>query len=170
MRLHCIFVQYSEYNLIMKYIKLLWSIAFSFAIVLLYATVTSLFVDPFSTWYLALAKTPTTPGSITLSVGWAINYAMSIVLLTRIIYDHDNLKSIALFALIGVCQILWSILFFACHSLLWGVIAELLLIIVSITALVSISKNRINTLLFIPILAWYIYSLIAGFNLLLVNV
>lgn len=159
----------AEYTSIMKYIKLLWSIAFSFAIVLLYATITSLFVDPYSAWYLALTKTPSTPGSITLSLGWAFNYALSIVLLTRIIYDHDNMKSIVLFALIGACQILWSILFFACHSVVWGVVAEILLILASIAELKSLSKNKINTLIFIPILAWYVYSLIAGFNLMLVN-
>lgn len=158
-----------EYS--MKKIKLLWSVAFAFAIVLFYATLTSLFVKPFDEWYINLAKPDGTPSSTIISIGWAINYLLSIVLLTRIIYRHDELLSALLLILVGILEVIWGGVFFGARSLLGGVIVQIILIAVSLIALVVLSKKDYNSfLLFIPVIAWYVYTAYTGIRLLFFNV
>lgn len=155
----------------MKKIKLLWSVAFAFGIVLTYATLTSLFVKPFDDWYVNLAKPDGTPGSTIISIGWAINYVLSIVLLTRIIYRHDELLSAVLLIIIGILEIIWGGVFFGAENILGGVIVQIILIATSLAALVVLSKKDFNSfLLFVPIMAWFVYTAYTGIRLLFFNV
>lgn len=155
----------------MKKIKLLWSVAFAFAIVLTYATLTSLFVKPFDDWYIGLAKPDGTPNSTIISIGWAINYVLSIVLLTRIIYRHDELLPALLLIIIGILEVIWGGIFFAAESLLGGVIVQIILIAASFVTLVVLSRKNFNSfLIFVPIMAWYIYTAYTGIRLLFFNI
>lgn len=155
----------------MKKIKLLWSVAFAFAIVLTYATLTSLFVKPFDDWYINLAKPDGTPSSTIISIGWAINYVLSIVLLTRIIYRHDELLSAVLLITIGILEVIWGGIFFGAKNILGGVIVQIILIATSLATLVVLSKKDFNSfLLFVPIMAWFLYTAYTGIRLLFFNV
>lgn len=155
----------------MKKIKLLWSVAFAFAIVLTYATLTSLFVKPFDDWYINLAKPDGTPSSTIISIGWAINYVLSIVLLTRIIYRHDELLSAVLLITIGILEVIWGGVFFGAENILGGVIVQIILIATSLATLVVLSKKDFNSfLLFVPIMAWFLYTAYTGIRLLFFNV
>lgn len=155
----------------MKKIKLLWSVAFAFAIVLTYATLTSLFVKPFDDWYINLAKPDGTPSSTIISIGWAINYVLSIVLLTRIIYRHDELLSAVLLITIGILEVIWGGVFFGAENILGGVIVQIILIATSLATLVVLSKKDFNSfLLFVPIMAWFLYTAYTGIKLLFFNV
>lgn len=155
----------------MKKIKLLWSVAFAFAIVLTYATLTSLFVKPFDDWYINLAKPDGTPSSTIISIGWAINYVLSIVLLTRIIYRHDELLSAVLLITIGILEVIWGGIFFGAENILGGVIVQIILIATSLATLVVLSKKDFNSfLLFVPIMAWFLYTAYTGIKLLFFNV
>lgn len=155
----------------MKKIKLLWSVAFAFAIVLTYATLTSLFVKPFDDWYINLAKPDGTPSSTIISIGWAINYVLSIVLLTRIIYRHDELLSAVLLITIGILEVIWGGIFFCAKNILGGVIVQIILIATSLATLVVLSKKDFNSfLLFVPIMAWFLYTAYTGIRLLFFNV
>lgn len=155
----------------MKKIKLLWSVAFAFAIVLTYATLTSLFVKPFDDWYVNLAKPDGTPSSTIISIGWAINYVLSIVLLTRIIYRHDELLSAVLLIIIGILEVVWGGVFFGAENILGGVIVQIILIATSLATLVVLSKKDFNSfLIFVPIMTWFVYTAYTGIRLLFFNV
>lgn len=155
----------------MKKIKLLWSVAFAFAIVLTYATLTSLFVKPFDDWYVNLTKPDGTPSGTIISIGWAINYVLSIVLLTRIIYRHDELLSAVLLIIIGILEVIWGGVFFGAENILGGVIVQIVLIATSLVTLVVLSKKDFNSfLLFVPIMAWFVYTAYTGIRLLFFNV
>lgn len=155
----------------MKKIKLLWSVAFAFAIVLTYATLTSLFVKPFDDWYVNLAKPDGTPSSTIISIGWAINYVLSIVLLTRIIYRHDELLSAVLLIIIGILEVIWGGVFFGAENILGGVIVQIVLIATSLATLVVLSKKDFNSfLIFVPIMTWFVYTAYTGIRLLFFNV
>lgn len=154
----------------MKVIKWLWSILFAFLIVLFYATLTSLFVTPNSEWYISLAKSATIPTPTFITIGWAINYLLSIIVLTRLIYKHDNRAAIVIMIVLGLLQILWSIVFFAGHSLLGGLVVQIILVGVSLVAARYVAKDSLwLTILFAGIVLWYVITTVAGYNLWLLN-
>lgn len=155
----------------MKTIKWLWSITIAFMTVLLYATATSLFVTPNSEWYLALNRPiSVVPTPTLITIGWAINYILTIIILTKLIFKHDNRRAIAYIVVIGIMQIIWSIIFFSAHSLLGGLIIEILILAVSLVAISSIcDDDLIITVLFSIVTLWYIITTIAGYNIWLVN-
>lgn len=154
----------------MKLIKWLWSIAFAFLVVLAYATLTSFFLTPYSDWYLALPKPEATPTPALISIGWTINYIVTIVLLSRAIYSRHNNSTVITAVLIGIFNIVWSVCFFTFHRLVLSFIMQLIITLLSVLLWwQSIRRDALSGLLYLPGLFWVVYVLITGYNLLLFN-
>lgn len=160
-----------EIKYYMKWIKWLWSVAFAFMVVLIYATLTSFFVTPYSEWYLALPKPTGTPGSAIISIGWTINYIVTIIVLAREIYSRKGVKNLVIAGVIGLFNVLWALFFFTLHLLTVSFIMQIVIFVLSVILWGGITnKDYKNSIIYFPALLWVGYSLIVGYNLTLFNI
>lgn len=154
----------------MSVIKILWAVVFAFFIVLLYATLTSIFVTPFSDWYIGLKKPQLTPPNWLISLGWAINYLSTIIVLSKMFYIKSTKKEISLILLIGILNILWSVVFFLLKSLLGGILIQIAILLINIILLCRLAKTDIKSFLFfIVAVFWVAYVALLGLLIYYIN-
>lgn len=138
------------------------------------AAVPGIFAGADSTWYRGLVKPPLQPPGWVFSVVWLTLYTL-IGVAAYLIYKQppgteNRLKILSLFIIQLILNALWSPLFFGLHSILLGLVDQLLLI-VFIATLVQLSweLSRAAGLIFELYLLWIFFAFYLNFTFLLLN-
>jgi benzodiazapine receptor len=116
--------------------------------------------DP--SWYAALAKPVVTPPSWLFAPVWTVLYILLAISLIRI-WDakegEDRQRWLCAFFAQLVLNLLWSLLFFGLHSLVWGWICILILWFVVLILFVGAHQlDRRTAALLSPYLAWVTFA------------
>jgi len=152
--------------------KLIESFLLSFLITALVASVSRLFTRPDSAWYLALNKPAIQPPAIVFSIAWSIIYLLIAVALGLTIYSSqpNKKKTYIFFALQGVLNILWSLVFFVCQlPILSFVLIIAYLVIIYLTMREAYRLNKWAAYLQIPYLLWLLYAAALNYLIVLLN-
>lgn len=104
----------------------------------------SLFVNLGMQWFNNLNKPSQWVPNFVIPIVWSVIYLITIVVLALWInYGKLPVKTMILFILNGVFNVLWCLLFFTCHLTLLGNITIILNLILSIILLLDIfSQNK----------------------------
>jgi benzodiazapine receptor len=124
-------------------------------------------------WYTSLEKPLVTPPSWVFAPVWTVLYVLLALSLIRIWDAKDSEERqrwlCAFFAQL-VLNVLWSLLFFGLHSLLWGWICILILwFIVIILFLDAYQLDTVTALFLAPYLAWVTFAGILNFWIWYIN-
>lgn len=135
------------------------------------AVLGTLFVDTSSEWYQSLIKPALQPPPLVFSIVWTMLYAlMAAALALASIQPDVKKKTLGLFAVTGILNVLWTYTFFEMHNP-GG--AFFILIITIITAVALYSDvyvfEKSASYLIIPYLIWLCFALYLNYELAFFN-
>lgn len=149
-------------------------LVFSILLPQLTGTIGALFTFPsIASWYMYLEKPVFTPPDWVFGPVWSLLYVfmgISLFLVARKKMDKRNIKAIQIFFLQLLLNLLWSIVFFASHSIGGGlivIVAMWFLIVLTILKFAKIS--HLASYLLLPYLAWVTFATFLNFALFLLN-
>lgn len=129
------------------------------------------FVDASGAWYLSLVKPALQPPPLVFSVVWTALYALLAASLALVSVQGDApKKTLGLFALTGVLNVLWTYTFFAMRNP-GGAFFLLMIIIAAAVALATDVRRRhaIASYLLIPYMLWLCFALYLSYELAFFN-
>ena len=167
--------------------KLVESFLLSFLITALVASIARLFTNTQSAWYLALNKPVLQPPAIVFPIVWTIIYILIAISLGLVIYSNakqiivdsdgsekealaDKSKVYILYAIQGVLNILWCIVFFTLKmpAVAFALIV-VYLVVVYLTMREAYKFNPWAAYLQIPYLLWLVYATALNYLIVLIN-
>lgn len=142
--------------------------------VLLFAAVAAIgaaFTDTSSEWYQSLIKPALQPPPIVFSIVWSVLYLMLAASLSLVSLMPDaQKKTLALYVLTGVLNVLWTYTFFTLQNP-GGAVFVLIITIIAAIALFSdvYRHNKIASYLLIPYMVWLCFALYLNYELAFFN-
>lgn len=145
-----------------------------FCSVLFFAAVAAMgtaFVDTSSEWYRSLLKPALQPPSIVFPIVWTVLYALLAASLCLVsITPNAQKKTLALYVLTGVLNVLWTYTFFDLRNPSGAVFVLSLIIIAAIALFTNVYHfNRTASYLVIPYLIWLCFALYLNYELAFFN-
>ncbi len=149
-------------------------LVFSILLPQLVGTIGALFTFPsLAGWYMYLQKPEFNPPDWVFGPVWSTLYILmgiSLFLVVRQQISTRNMRAVQIFFLQLLLNLMWSIVFFASHSIGGGlvvIIAMWFLIVLTILKFAAIS--RFAALLLLPYLAWVTFATLLNFALFMLN-
>lgn len=142
--------------------------------VLFFAAVAAMgaaFTDTSSEWYQSLIKSALQPPPIVFSIVWSVLYLMLAASLSLVSLMPDaQKKTLALYVLTGVLNVLWTYTFFTLQNP-GGAVFVLIITIIAAIALFSdvYRHNKIASYLLIPYMVWLCFALYLNYELAFFN-
>ncbi len=142
--------------------------------VLFFAAVAAMgaaFTDTSSEWYQSLIKPALQPPPIVFSIVWSVLYLMLAASLSLVSLMPDaQKKTLALYVLTGVLNVLWTYTFFTLQNP-GGAVFVLIITIIAAIALFSdvYRHNKIASYLLIPYMVWLCFALYLNYELAFFN-
>lgn len=129
------------------------------------------FVDTSSEWYQSLIKPALQPPPIVFSIVWSVLYLMLAASLTLVsIMPDAQKKTLALYVLTGVLNVLWTYTFFYLANPGGAVFVLIITIIAAILLFSEVYRsNRIASYLLIPYMVWLCFALYLNYELAFMN-
>ena len=147
--------------------------AISLAVCQLAGVIGSVFTSSsVTTWYPTLTKPNFSPPGWIFAPVWITLYFLMGVSLYLIWINKakDNGKSLILFAIQLILNVLWSFMFFGLKSPLYGLIDILILLVaIILTILFSYKISVLAAILLVPYLVWVSFATILNYNIFLLN-
>lgn len=107
------------------------------------AALSSIFVNPQSSWYVELNKPSEFLPSIVFLILWTIIYVAMLVTVFLLLQKNQmDKKAIILLCVNAFLQVLWGLVFFGLHSLLGGLCVIVALIFASVWLLLYLSQKQ----------------------------
>jgi tryptophan-rich sensory protein len=129
------------------------------------------FVDTSSAWYQSLVKPVLQPPPIVFSIVWTMLYLLLAASLSLVSITPDaQKKTLALYIVTGVLNVLWTYTFFELHNP-GGAFFVLIITIIAAIALFSdvYRYNRIASYLLIPYMVWLCFALYLNYEIAFFN-
>ena len=147
--------------------------AISLAVCQLAGVIGSVFTfSSVTTWYPTLTKPNFSPPGWIFAPVWITLYFLMGVSLYLIWINKakDNGKSLILFAIQLILNVLWSFMFFGLKSPLYGLIDILILLVaIILTILFTYKISVLAAILLVPYLVWVSFATILNYNIFLLN-
>ncbi len=142
--------------------------------VLFFAAVAAMgaaFVDTSSEWYQSLIKPALQPPPIVFSIVWSVLYLMLAASLSLVsIMPDAQKKTLALYVLTGVLNVLWTYTFFTLANPGGAVFVLIITIIAAIALFSDVYRyNRIASYLIVPYMVWLCFALYLNYELAFFN-
>lgn len=142
--------------------------------VLFFAAVAAMgaaFTDTSSEWYQSLIKPALQPPPIVFSIVWSVLYLMLAASLSLVSLMPDaQKKTLALFVLTGVLNVLWTYTFFTLQNPSGAVFVLIITIIAAIALFLDVYRhNKIASYLLIPYMVWLCFALYLNYELAFFN-
>ena len=111
--------------------------------IVLVAILGSVFVNIGREWFASLTRPSQFVPDFIIPIVWTIIYTLfAIVLCLWVGKEEFRLKTKLLLTLNAILNVLWCLFFFALNQTLWGLIAIVLLLILSYVLIVDINKQK----------------------------
>ena len=142
--------------------------------VLFFAAVAAMgaaFTDTSSEWYQSLIKPALQPPPIVFSIVWSVLYLMLAASLSLVSLMPDaQKKTLALYVLTGVLNVLWTYTFFTLQNPGGAVFVLIITIIAAIALFLDVYRhNKIASYLLIPYMVWLCFALYLNYELAFFN-
>ncbi len=150
-----------------KILRIAYSVLFFAAV----AAMGAAFTDTSSEWYQSLIKPALQPPPIVFSIVWSVLYLMLAASLSLVSLMPDaQKKTLALYVLTGVLNVLWTYTFFTLQNP-GGAVFVLIITIIAAIALFSdvYRHNKIASYLLIPYMVWLCFALYLNYELAFFN-
>lgn len=117
-----------------------------------------------TTWYAALNKPGFNPPNGIFGPVWTILFALMGVALYLVWSKKNNKKSLTLFSIQLVLNVLWSFIFFGWHQPGWAFIEIIILWIAILATIIEFHKlSKTAAWLMVPYLAWVTFATVLTF-------
>lgn len=129
------------------------------------------FVDTSGAWYLSLVKPALQPPPLVFSVVWTALYALLAASLALVsIQDDTPKKTLGLYALTGVLNVLWTYTFFTMKNPGGAFFLLLIVIAAAIALFTDVHRRRaLASYLLVPYLVWLCFALYLNYELAFFN-
>lgn len=129
------------------------------------------FVDTSSEWYQSLIKPALQPPPIVFSIVWSVLYLILAASLSLVsIMPDAQKKTLALYVLTGVLNVLWTYTFFYLQNPGGAVFVLIITIIAAIMLFSDVYRSsRIASYLLIPYVVWLCFALYLNYELAFFN-
>lgn len=143
----------------------------SFGGVFLVAFLGGLLVDTNSAWFNSLIKPSFYPPNFLFSFMWTILYILLAVALYLVLKQNVSKKTITLFVINGVLNVLWNLVFFSFNSAFLGVIVLVILIIFAYFLLKNLYENnyKASFYLVLPYFLWLFFAFLLNYAIYFLN-
>lgn len=150
-----------------KILRIVCSVLFVAAV----AALGTAFVDTSSEWYQGLAKPALQPPSIVFSIVWTVLYALLAASLSLVsITPNAQKKTLGLYVLTGVLNVLWTYTFFYLQNPGGAVFVLILTIIAAVYLFCDVYRtNRLAAYLLIPYMLWISFALYLNYEIAFFN-
>ncbi len=150
-----------------KIIRIVCSVLFFAAV----AVLGSLFVNTSSEWYQSLIKPALQPPPVVFSIVWTVLYALLAASLALVSIQPDiQKKTLGLFAVTGVLNVLWTYTFFEMQNPGGAFFILIITIIAAIALYSTVYKfERTASFLIIPYLIWLCFALYLNYEVAFFN-
>ena len=150
-----------------KIIRIVCSVLFFVAV----AVLGSLFVNTSGEWYQSLIKPALQPPPVVFSIVWTVLYALLAASLALVSIQPDiQKKTLGLFAVTGVLNVLWTYTFFEMQNPGGAFFILIITIIAAIALYSNVYKfERTASFLIIPYLIWLCFALYLNYEVAFFN-
>ncbi len=150
-----------------KIIRIVCSVLFFAAV----AVLGTLFVNTSGEWYQSLIKPALQPPPVVFSIVWTVLYALLAASLALVSIQPDiQKKTLGLFAVTGVLNVLWTYTFFEMQNPGGAFFILIITIIAAIALYSNVYKfERTASFLIIPYLIWLCFALYLNYEVAFFN-
>lgn len=150
-----------------KILRIACSVLFFAAV----AVMGTAFVDTSSEWYASLIKPALQPPPVVFSVVWTVLYALLATSLSLVsIMPNTQKKTLALFIVTGVLNVLWTYVFFDQQNPGSSVFVLIIAIIAAVALFSDVYRShRIASYLIIPYMIWLCFALYLNYEIAFFN-
>ncbi len=130
-----------------------------------------MFTDTTSDWYSALIKPALQPPAIVFGIVWTLLYILlAISAALALTSPQHTEKTLLLYAITGVANVLWSYTFFTLHHPAGALFVLLGIIVVAIVMFAHVYRvNRVAAYLLIPYIVWLFFALYLNYEIAFLN-
>ncbi len=150
-----------------KIIRIIGAVLFFAAV----AAVGALFVNTSSEWYQSLIKPALQPPPVVFSVVWTVLYILLAASLAMVsILPDVQKKTLGLFAVTGVLNVLWTYTFFEMQNPSGAFVVLILTIIIAVALFTDVYRiQKTASYLLIPYMVWLCFALYLNYELAFFN-
>ena len=150
-----------------KIIRIICSVLFFAAV----AALGMMFVNTSSEWYMALIRPALQPPPIVFAAVWTVLYALLAVSLALVsILPDVQKKTLGLFAVTGVLNVLWTYTFFEMQNPGGAIFVLIITIITGVALFTDVHRiHKTASYLLIPYLIWLCFALYLNYELAFFN-
>ena len=139
-------------------------------IVALTAAASNIFVRTNSEWYKELIKPDYYPSPAVFTAAWIIIYIIMAVVLSKMLLNNASKKTVILFIVQCILQILWCLFFFTLYMPLVALFILISLVIINnVITILLMDKDEISGWLYFVVFVWTVYACTLNYAIVMLN-
>lgn len=134
------------------------------------AFISSVFVQTDTEWFNSLVKPDFYPPPIVFSVVWSVIYVILAFVLAKLLLIKASRRTIVLYIMQLVLQILWSLVFFTLEMSVVGLLILLAMVILTnIVTILLFNVDELSGWLYFVVFVWIVFACMLNYGIVMLN-